>query len=48
MPKISLGARCREFESPHSDHFSQKIRLFRRIFCVFYSAFAVWTIAVQR
>ena len=21
MPKFSLGARCREFESPHSDHF---------------------------
>ena len=28
--------------------FSQKIRLFRRIFCVFYSAFAVWTIAAPR
>ena len=20
MPRTSLGARCREFESPHSDH----------------------------
>ena len=30
-----LGAGCLEFESPHSDHLSQKNRLFRRFFCVF-------------
>ena len=34
-----LGARCREFESPHSDHFHQKNRLNRRFFCVFCSIF---------
>ena len=32
---IGLGAGCREFESPHSDHLSQKNRLFWRFFCVF-------------
>ena len=45
---ISLGARCREFESPHSDHLSQKNRLFRRFFCVFSSAFSILTIAILR
>ena len=29
---IGLGARCREFESPHSDQLCQKNRLFRRFF----------------
>ena len=31
----ALGAGGPGFESPHSDHLSQKNRLFRRFFCVF-------------
>ena len=45
---IGLGAGGPGFESPHSDHLSQKNRLKRRFFCVFCSVFAVWAIAVQR
>ena len=37
--RISLGAGCRRFESCHSDHLSQKNRLFRRFFCVISSIF---------
>ena len=44
----ALGAGGPGFESPHSDHLWQKNRLKRRFFCVFCSAFSVWTIAVQR
>ena len=43
-----LGAGGPGFESPHSDHFLQKNRLFRRFFCVFSSVFAVWITAIQR
>ena len=32
MPRTSLGARCREFESPHSDHVGAKSALLRRLF----------------
>ena len=48
MPRAYLGAGCREFKSPHSDHFCQKNRLFRRFFCVFSSVFAILAFAVQR
>ena len=44
----ALGAGGPGFESPHSDHLSQKNRLFRRFFCVFGSVFAVLMIAVLR
>ena len=44
----ALGAGGPGFESPHSDHFLQKNRLFRRFFCVFSSVFAVWITAIQR
>ena len=37
----ALGAGCRRFESCHSDHLSQKNRLFRRFFCVISSIFEV-------
>ena len=44
----ALGAGGPGFESPHSDHLTQKNRLKRRFFCVFCSIFVSWTIAVQR
>ena len=44
----ALGAGGPGFESPHSDHLSQKSRLFKRFFCIFCSAFSAGTIAVQR
>ena len=44
----ALGAGGPGFESPHSDHLSQKNRLFRRFFCVLGSVFAVLMIAVLR
>ena len=44
----ALGAGGPGFESPHSDHLSQKNRLFRRFFCVLSSGFAVLEIAVLR
>ena len=34
---IPLGAGCRRFESCHSDHLSQKNRLKKRLFKVFWS-----------
>ena len=43
-----LGAGGPGFESPHSDHLSQKNRLKRRFFCVFYFVFKDRTIAVQQ
>ena len=42
-----LGAGGPGFESPHSDHLTQKNRLKRRFFCVFCSIFVAWTIAVR-
>lgn len=45
---ISLGAGGPGFESPHSDHLSQKNRLFRRFFCIFSLIFAILVIAVLR
>ena len=44
----ALGAGGPGFESPHSDHLSQKNRLNRRFFCVLSSAFVVLVIAVLR
>ena len=44
----ALGAGGPGFESPHSDHLSQKNRLKRRFFCVFYFVFKDRTIAVQQ
>ena len=41
-----LGSRDRAFESPHSDHFLQENRLFRRFFCVLRSNFVVLAIAI--
>ena len=46
MPRAYLGAGGPGFESPHSDHLSQKNRLKRRFFCVFCSIFAFGVIAV--
>lgn len=43
-----LGAGGPGFESPHSDHLSQKNRLFRRFFCIFSLIFAILVIAVLR
>ena len=44
----ALGAGGPGFESPHSDHLSQKSRLKRRFFCVFCSICVAWMIAVQQ
>ena len=44
----ALGAGGPGFESPHSDHLSQKNRLFRRFFCIFSLIFAILVIAVLR